>query len=686
MRLTRSRHPQHLQAVPEVAHELDISSLFSASKAVNSAMQVDDALRVILNHARQLLQADEGSVMLLDEQGFLQIRTSEGIPLNEAQKVRIAPGQGVSGKVVLTGESMLITDLPSERGFESFVPTERELHSAICVPLANEGRTLGVLNLNITKSGRAFSKSDLRLAQLFAEHATMVIYKAQILEDAQKHGNELGALLEVSRELVEILDLERLLNRVLEGGFKLLGATRGFICVYDDPISRVSLGVYRGLVKDNMRLVFNHPGFHRLFSGQTPERRPVTEFPPLEALELDGSAYICPMRGEDGTRILMVLIDDGGEPAQVRLCHTFVTHAVLAIRNAQLYERLHTKESELSSIIYSMAQPVIVVDDSGHLSEANPAAEELFNFSLRFLKGQKIEGLLGSAELEAMLSGINEKTVELSLGTPVPRIWKARTSQIRGTAGLSGRILVMDDITTERETQKLKADFVAVVGHELRTPLTLVKGFVKTLLRRGDQLSLEQSKDALLTIETHTQRLERLVEDLLYVSRIETSRPTLHLENTDIVVLARDLLLEFQTANPAREFGVVGPNTLLLMLDKTKVEQSLYHLLDNACKYSEATSPVRIEITEEPSHVIIGVIDKGIGMLSGDIPKIFDLFYQVDSSSTRAQGGTGVGLYICRSMADAHKAQITVDSVWGKGSTFRIRIPRGLMPEPQQIR
>ncbi|MEO7804184.1 MAG: GAF domain-containing protein [Actinomycetota bacterium] len=673
--MVRSRTHVERSKDPKSQPDLHLSSLAAASKAVNTAMHLDDALRLILNQAKQLVEADEGSIMLLDDNQLLHIRISEGIPPDEAQKVQIALGEGVAGKVALAGEPMLITDLPGQRRFESFVPMERELHSAICVPLSFSGGTVGVLNLNITHPGRLFTQSELRVTQLFAEQAAMVIHKAQLLEASQAAELELTTLLDVTRELVEILDLERLLNRVLEGGLRLLGADKGFICIYDDSTHRVTLGVYRGLIKDDMRLVFNHPGFHRLLSGQTPEHRPLSEFQ-LDGLGANGSAYVCPMRGEDATRVLMILLDDGHRPDQIRLCHAFTSHAVLAIRNAQLYNRLHTKESELSSIIYSMSHPVIVVDQNGSLAEANPSAQELFHFSLRFLKGQPIIGLLGVPVLEALLGGENDDVIEVSVGDPVARIWKAKVSEIHIIGGRGGRILIMDDITAEREAQKLKADFVAVVGHELRTPLTVVKGYIKTLIRRGDDLSAEQTKEAHRTIDAQTQRLERLVEDLLYVSRIETSRPTLHLQSTDIVELAHGLLSEFKMANPDREFTLMGPSTLSLMLDRTKIEQALYHLLDNACKYSVETSPVKVELTEEPSHVIVGVVDKGVGMLSGDIPLIFDLFHQVDSTSTRRAGGTGVGLYICKSMADAHKAQITVDSVWGKGTTFRIRIPK----------
>jgi len=473
------------------------------------------------------------------------------------------------------------------------------------------------------------------------------------------------------------------MTRVLDGAASLASARAGFICLFDERAERLSIGVFQGIGRDELRAALARPGFSDLFSGEGANPRPVSDYTHLAGLApADHLAVAFPIRVEDQMRALLILFADRLDTDRVRLCQTFADQAALAIRNSQLYEHLGKKEAELASIVSSIANPVVVVDGMGRILIANPTAEELFSFSSTFMKGQLVKGLLGNETLETMLATERGGSTEIVLGRPTPKTWKARVSEIRQqTAGMGGRILVMDDVTTEREMEKVKADFIAVVGHELRTPMTLIKGFIKTLLRRGDQLTTAQRNDAYTTIESQAQRLERLIEDLLYVSRVETSRAPLHLESADLVAVLQGLLGEFHARSPSREFAISAPPRIEMMIDRTKTEQIAYHLLDNACKYSAPEAPVTVEVTETASEVSVSVVDKGVGILSGDIPELFQKFHQIDATSTRTVGGTGVGLYICKSLVEVHGGTIKVESAWGKGSRFTFTIPKGLKAE-----
>jgi signal transduction histidine kinase len=222
----------------------------------------------------------------------------------------------------------------------------------------------------------------------------------------------------------------------------------------------------------------------------------------------------------------------------------------------------------------------------------------------------------------------------------------------------------------------MKADFVAVAGHELRTPLTLVKGYIKTLLIRRDRMDHDQITEALMTADAQAHRLERLIEDLLSISGLEGSRPAIHLEQVDLVATIAKLVEEIKRSEGDRTFTIEGPATVPVRIDATKVEQILYHLLANACKYSDPPKPVSVVVTDRQAEVEVAVIDRGIGILSSNLPHLFDRFYQVDNSSTRAHGGTGIGLYIAKRLVEAHGGHIRAESIWGKGSTFRFTIPK----------
>lgn len=659
----------------------DLSSLLAASQAVNSAMGLQDALRIVLSSAKELCGAHEGSVMLLDPEGYLRVLASEGIPSDLAAAARIGPGEGVSGKVAQTGLPVLITSQPEQRQFESFVHQDRVIRSSVSVPLKAAAVVVGVLNLNLTSGDRDFTEEDMRRALLFGEHAAMAIYKTKLFEEAQSRSQELSSLLEASQGLMGILELEPLMTRVLDGAMKINSARAGFVCLLDESAGQLSLAVYQGIARNDIRQVLSHPRFLELFPTDGTRTLPFSD---AEALRSVATATehvtMSSLKTEGTTKALVVLVGSSIDPSRSRMYQTFAAQAGLAIRNAQLYHQVDEKETELASIVYSMNNPVVVVDSSGRLIVANPAAEELFAFSTDFLKGQPVRGLLGDEGLESILLGSSDETIEVFAGGPMSRLWKARASTIRTPdARPGGRLLVMDDVTSEREIEKLKADFVAVMGHEFRTPLTLTKGFVKTLLRSGDKMTPEQRNEALMTIEAQTQRLERLVEDLLYVSQIEKSRPPLHLEVVNLVALCTQLVKEFRARESRRQIDLLAPSTLLVTIDRTKTEQIVFHLLDNACKYSDATSPVSVSIGDRPGDAVVEVIDKGVGILSGDLEALFQRFHQVDATSTRVAGGTGVGLYICKAMVDAHGGRLDVSSVWGKGSTFSFTIPKDLV-------
>lgn len=674
MRLRR-----RVQPAPE-ASELptpSLTALLSASQAINSALGLEESLRVVLRSARELLHADQGSVMLVGDDRKLRIVAADGIPDQVVASVAIPLGEGISGRAAQTGMALRIDDSATS-GMQSHVSKERGIRSALCVPLRTAGTTVGVLNLNLVEGDRVFDDSDLRLAQFFGDQAATAIHKARMLETATRRGEDLSLLLEASQGLIGVLEAEPLLTRVLDGAMKLAGARAGFVSLMDDEAGRLSLGVYQGVTRHDIREVIGRRGFIDLFSGEL-RVIAVGDADPLEGLgSPEDRAVLVGMRVEPRVRALLLLVGDAPPEARLDLLRALASQASLAIRNAQLYRQVGEKETELASIVYSLPNPVIVVDSAGRLVVANPAAEELFAFSADFQKQKPIEGALGHPELEAMLLGEGEETLSVTAGVPTPSTWTARVSRVQAPDTEGGRVLTMYDVTKEHEVEKMKEDFVSIIGHELRTPLTLIKGYIKTLLAKGNQLSEETRRDSLLTAESQAQRLERLIEDLLYVSHIETVRPPLHLEEVDLVALAEELLSEFQGRETAREFRLRAPAELRLHLDRTKIGQVLFHLLDNACKYSEADDPVEVEITDGPEKVELSVKDEGVGILSEDVESLFTRFHQVDTSSTREHGGTGVGLYISKAFVDAHKGAIRVNSVWKKGSTFRVFLPRDL--------
>jgi signal transduction histidine kinase len=348
---------------------------------------------------------------------------------------------------------------------------------------------------------------------------------------------------------------------------------------------------------------------------------------------------------------------------------SFSTHVALALRSAELYRRVGDKEEQLTSVVHCMANPVVVVDDAARFVLINGAAAELFSLAAAFELGQPIAGKLGHPLLEELLSGQDKgSTTEVVIGEAEPRVYKASARRVMSSGGrVLGRVLVLDDITKERETDQVKSDFVAVVGHELRTPLTVMKGYLRTLVHRGESLDPHVRELALKAIESNAERLQRLIEDVLFVSAVESGRSNLHVEDVDLAVLVDEVAKDRVKVRRPRK-------GLTVSLDPAKVQQVLHHLVDNALKYSDGG--VTIEIHDRGEEVEVAVIDSGQGIFSGDVPRLFERFFQLDGASTRAHGGTGIGLYVCRRLVEAHGGRIWCESRLGVGSRFAFTLPR----------
>jgi K+-sensing histidine kinase KdpD len=234
------------------------------------------------------------------------------------------------------------------------------------------------------------------------------------------------------------------------------------------------------------------------------------------------------------------------------------------------------------------------------------------------------------------------------------------------------------------EMNRLKDDFVASVSHELRTPLTSIKGYVGTLLRSEVNFSEEQKRDFLETVARQSNRLHRLIEDLLAVSRIESATTSATLSTLSLSTLVQDVLDELRDRLEAHPVELrLEPDLPLIETDQGKVHQILGNLVENAMKYSEPGARVTISGRRDREGVLVTVADEGRGIPADQQAKIFDRFYQVDQSSTRAVGGTGLGLYICRTMAEALGARIWLDKSDETGSVFAFWLPVSFWMEPQ---
>ena len=231
-----------------------------------------------------------------------------------------------------------------------------------------------------------------------------------------------------------------------------------------------------------------------------------------------------------------------------------------------------------------------------------------------------------------------------------------------------------------RELESVRSDFVANVSHELRTPVTLIQGFVETLLD-GAVEDVTESKRFLKIVRRHSERLNSIIEDLLYLSRIEQDTGGARVV-LDVGLVGEVVERAIEVCQPmAREKDIridfVTRGEPRARINAQLLEHAIVNLLDNAVKYSDSGAMIDVATEEDAGGAVIHVRDQGVGIAPEHLPRLFERFYRVDKARSRQLGGTGLGLAIAKHIAQAHGGVIEVESAPGSGSVFTIRLPRG---------
>ena len=352
-------------------------------------------------------------------------------------------------------------------------------------------------------------------------------------------------------------------------------------------------------------------------------------------------------------------------------------------------EEMSKEKDYLQTILKGMTEGVLVVDGRGRILTVNDALRKLLSLSsdvsdkmpLEIIRNAELEGAIRKAlhdgeniALELDLGKSGEKTIEVNVVSILP----SSRSLDEGSEGIRGAIAVFHDITRLKELEKIRQDFVANVSHELRTPLTTIKGYAETLLEGA--LKEDQAFQFVQVIKRHTDRLTKIVEDLLMLSRIETKEFHLKLEVVPLPNFIDDILDFVKDPAEKKKISLSRneiPPSLSVQGDRNHLEQVLINLLDNAIKYTPEGGRVTVSAIEKDSKDIqFSVEDNGIGIPKEDLSRIFERFYRVDKGRSKELGGTGLGLSIVKHLVQAHGGSVWVESQLGKGSTFYFTLPK----------
>jgi PAS domain S-box-containing protein len=380
-------------------------------------------------------------------------------------------------------------------------------------------------------------------------------------------------------------------------------------------------------------------------------------------------------------------------------CHDtlplFIAHMAAGLRAAMRSQQLLKEQNRLTAVVQQSTDGILTVDTALRIVDFNPAMERLTGwlesevlgrYYYEVLQPQDRQGKALGAQDSLLLqafAGQGDVQRELTIAARDGQRFdvSVTASVVRSNKDEAiGGILTVRDITREREAEERRSTFISVISHELQTPIAIIRGYASTLARaasEGTPLDQEVLRSRLQAVEDEADRLNKLVGNLLYASRIQAGGLQMEIAPLDLASLVEAVVMRLRVKSPGVTIKLeIAPNLPAVMADRDRIEEVLQNLLDNAIKYSPRRRMITVAARATSDEVIVSVSDVGMGISVRDQEQIFKRFQRVGSGQARATQGAGLGLYICRAIVEAHGGHIWVESALHQGSTFSFSLPR----------
>ncbi|MFT8361531.1 MAG: cell wall metabolism sensor histidine kinase WalK [Sporolactobacillus sp.] len=351
----------------------------------------------------------------------------------------------------------------------------------------------------------------------------------------------------------------------------------------------------------------------------------------------------------------------------------------------KLREATSTTESErrkLKSVLTFMTDGVLATDRKGNVILMNNRAEELLDVYRHDVTGNSVLDLL-KIRKDYRIRDLYDMTDSIVLDFSTSQemvLLRANFSVVKKENGLAnGLICVIHDVTDQERVDSERREFVANVSHELRTPLTTMKSYLEAL-QDGAVEDAALAKKFLGVTQQETERMIRLVSDLLQLSRLDSKEVKINVQRTDYIKFCENIIDRFEmTKRQNIQFTRKFPRgRFYVLIDRDKLTQVIDNILSNAIKYSPEGGIITFQVTLKTNRMHTTISDQGVGIPKENLPKVFDRFYRVDRARSRKLGGTGLGLAIAKEMIEAQGGEIWAESEWNQGTAIHFILPRDL--------
>jgi signal transduction histidine kinase len=675
-----------------------------------SHLDLDQLLDELLDRIRDLLDADTAVMLLVEEEGDVLVpRASKGLEEEIGVGIRVPIGQGFAGRVAAQRSTVVIDDVDKA---ELVNPIIRQVgvRSLIGVPLLHLGELIGVVHAGAFRTNY-FTHDDGLLLQLVADRVALAITQSRLYEaerqarrEAETAHEQVSFLARASEVLGSSLDYETTLRELAQLAVPELadevlvdivrddGRLQRLASAHADPLTLERIRELERRYPPKPRAQYGAGAVVRSGEAQlVPEisDEMVSAFAHDEAHEalirdLGLRSFMAvPLSSRGRTLGALTFIASTSNrrygPENLAFAQELARRAATAIENAQLHAQTEQR-ARASLVLDHVGEGVFLLDRFGVVRFWNPAAEAMTGVRSGEILGRRLaESISGWGQIEHRVpvaassdkTSLPPETLPLEVGER--ELWVL----ISGVSFPEGTVYAFRDMTEERSLRALQTEFVATISHELRTPLAAVYGAAMTLQQRGDELDEAGRERLLAVVYDESSRLSRIIDDVLWASRLESGRLEFAIEECSPGRIADDVVKAATVHLPSRislELDV-AEQVPPIATDPDKLRQVLSNLVDNAVKYSPEGGRVRIAIAADDGYVRFTVSDEGLGIPAGEQARIFEKFYRLDPNQTRGVGGTGLGLYISRELVSRMNGRLWVDSSEGEGSTFYVELP-----------
>ncbi len=502
-------------------------------------------------------------------------------------------------------------------------------------------------------------------------------------------------LLQISRAITSQLEIDQVLRLILQSAVDMLNGQAGIVALVEPEGAyriRQAYGVAKPIL-DELKPIMES-------AKDTREAAQVLEHSLVSLANRFGIGFwqvvSLPLQAGDDFlgAIYIFRIGSGGFSANDRqILQSFADQAAVAVNNARLYQAVAQEKRRLDAILEFSGDGVAILDGAHSINRFNRALSKMTGIAPASAIGRRFEDvvrvvdqragrtlseaeangwpLVGSGEplfLEGDLVQPNGKRVSVEINFSPLFDRDKRLVNI---------IANVRDITRFREADEMKSTFISIVSHELKTPVALIKGYASTLRRQDAQWDEATVRESLQVIEEESDRLARLIDDLLDATRVQTGNFRLTPVEVDLDDLVRNVTRKFQSQTSRHTLIADVPSNLpIVHADEARITQVLNNLLSNAIKYSPEGGEIRVSSAVTPKEVIISVSDQGNGISAEDQKQLFTRFFRANNALTRKTQGAGLGLYLSKAIIEAHGGRIWVESDGKHGARFSFSLPR----------